>query len=94
MPRRRKSRLFAKGHRYTVSHGQVVIPAKTHRGALKLAVKEARTWNSVVHVLERSGRDWTTVATCMPRWKHVDDLQKRPKAITCHLKRKPAKETR
>jgi hypothetical protein len=93
--RRYKSPFDVQGHPYAASHGQTVIPKRTMTEALRAAVAEARHWGAVVHVTHQTharGRKLEVVAVCMPRFKHVDDLRKRPhKVIDCKLKKKPRK---
>lgn len=82
--------LFTPGYRYTVAQGSALHPAKQYRAALKIATREAKKWGDVVHVLERQGRgrrDYTTVATCVP--KPPTSAGSRVKAVTCYLKKKP-----
>lgn len=80
-------RLFTKGYPYTVTHGQVVLPEKTHRGALRRAVIEAKQWDVPVHVLERSRKEATIVATCVPQ------TAGRKRIVRCYSRKKPARKT-
>lgn len=60
--------LFTPGHPYSATHGQIVIPAKTYREALRIANAEAKRFDTAVHVVHRT-KNPTVVATCIAERK-------------------------
>lgn len=84
-----RPKLFRAGLPYSATYGQVVIPAKTYRAALKVAVAEAKRFREVVHVVHKD-RDPLVVATCIPKFSSRD---RRRVIVSCTLN-KPIKRKR
>jgi hypothetical protein len=82
---RRSSGLFKKGYAYSATHGSTVVPAKTYRAALKIAVADARIFNTVTQVAHRD-RNPTVIATCIPEKKAG-----RRTIVRCHIHKKSSK---
>lgn len=86
---RRRQRLFAPGAGFAVSHGQITVPTTTYRAALKLAVRHARRFDDVVHVVakdKRRGGGRSILATCIPERR----AGKRT-VVKCHVKKRKPK---